>query len=584
MISLRYDPHERVVWIDGPFQETFRLRDFFKTVPYYRWEKDRKRWEYPLDEKTIDTLTANLEVNGIRVARDGDLTYALAALAQRHEWLHRARNADGAKPDTSGLVISGAPFRHQPDGTRWLVENERVILGDRMGLGKTKMAIDAVATLRARGAIKGFNVVICPNSILYQWRDEIRKLLPEKDGVILPEGSSQQRAALIEEVLAETTAECRPYTWVLLNYEVLRRFPPLCYRLTRNAVVICDEAQKLKNGSAQQSRIVATWTPARLWLLSGTIIANKLIDAWHPANLCQPGLLGFRLDQFEHEHVMRNKFGGIRAYDNLEEIQRRLASICFGRTLEECVDLPPVVYEKRSIELSSNERIAYNRMLQDMRSWLDEHEGDENAIATAANYASRLVRLRQITDGLISQGQGDKQAWAFQISKINAARDVWEDAGRPPTVVWCQWVPVIHRLWEVFEVKPDKNEPRFQTAAMIHGGVPIDRRHELVGRWQTMERPGVLICQIDTAGLGLNLQHGSLQIFVDAPWTPAQRDQCIGRLHRIGQENTVVVVDLVARNTVDERVLRLLEQKTEWVSEATSGIYVRRDMWRELLQ
>jgi SWI/SNF-related matrix-associated actin-dependent regulator 1 of chromatin subfamily A len=528
--------------------------DYVETKPHHAWmrdvgarwnaKKEVRRWELPLNATWLGLFIQKCRERGIVIVPD----------AEMKEWMSRRfEKALSLTPSSPTPKSNTKPMSHQIIGTHYLLWNDRCMLLDDMGLGKTKQAIDAACNSEFERV-----VVICPNSVKEVWEDEIEKHAGKESRTYIGNGSVKSRIEKIRSIIESNRPPFKSIDWIILNYECIRRMTQTFWDACRGQILICDEAHRLKNGRAQVTEIVTAATPARVWLLTGTPVANRPEDLWSLCNIVCPGLLGFRWYNFEERHIIRDYNNAIAGYKGLQEIKSRLATVSLGRKKEQCIDLPEKVFEKRVVDLSGEERRAYTEMHKNLRTWLNGMDGTPT-VSEAKEFSTRFLRLRQITDGLVSEGIDGRKAWCEGLSKINEALTAWNDAGRPRAVFWFQWVDVLKKAHELMD----------SWDALIYGGVDVEERARRISEWRTQES-GVLMCQMQTGGEGLNLQDGNFQVFIDLPTTPRQRNQCIDRLHRIGQRQTVTVVDVVARNTVDQGILRMLEKKMEWVDETVA--------------
>ena len=424
----------------------------------------------------------------------------------------------------------------------------------------TKMAIDAACY--ADKYSPGLVVVVCPNSVRYQWAHQIEKHGWDvfRHEVHVLEGTGLQRGAAL---LRLTPAAPGTLRWAILNYECLRLLAHNLYESVQHRILILDEVHRIKNPKASVTRIALALEPSYCWGLTGTPVANRLEDIYCLVQRMKPGLLGWNYWQFATRHLIRSKFGMVIRYKEIERIKRAIELVSIGRKKAEVMkDLPPIVSVQVDVNLSAQERGAYNQMVNTMVAWLDGL-GDDLTVTEANTFAVRFLRLRQITAGYVSEGVDGEIAWSRDLTKLKAAAEAWEDAGRPRAVFWCQYVPVIKKLEELLP-----------GSFLIHGAVKPAERVRRIQAWE-QRADGLLICQMDVAGVGLDLQAGSVQYFVDLPQTPLQRLQCIGRLHRIGQDRTVVVTDVIGRGTVDEVILERLSKKIEIADEVQSGVFGR---------
>jgi SNF2 family DNA or RNA helicase len=542
--------------------ETYMLRSWLRDVHGCKFKGGY--WEFPLDLDILNHISTSIKHYGAEVTMTPEMAQWYKKETEARTILEQARN--GGIEAKMHVEWKHKPFPHQVDGVEWLIASDWCMLLDDMGLGKTAQAITAANNLEKRSVI----VVACPNTVKEVWAEEIAKFSTVPAMVLVPKGPTKIRKESILHVV-EKANEYDGNRWIIVNYESLRFFSDAFLKATDGAILICDEAHRLKNARAKVTKIVEASTPRKLWLLTGTPIANRAEDLWSLMNIVRPGLAGFYWYDFERNYIIRNKFGGISRYQNLGFLADKLSRVSLGRKKENCIDLPDKLFEKRIVELSPTEKKTYKRMKDSMRTWLEDDVSEPPTISQTAEFTTRFIRLRQITDGLVSEGGDGQKSWSKELTKISEAIQAWEDSGRRRCVMWFQYVDVLKKAAEML---------RRAQVGLIHGGVTTASRKEEIVQWAARDE-SILLCQMDTAGVGLNLQAGDLQIFVDLPLTPMQRHQCIDRLHRIGQQNSVTIVDIIAKETVDEKILATLAKKIDianYVESKSYGLNAMKDM------
>lgn len=561
MIRLDLNPEAMVVSVRGPSDHLFNIRNLLKK--YGGRYLDDLGWHLPLDSEVLNQLHAAFHLHGIEYSQNGLIDFFQFERSLRD----RCRAGTGLR--FAHPCYKTEPFDYQHAGIEWLVHNRRTMLLDKMGLGKTLESIYAAVQVSSK------IVVICPNSLKGNWLDELEKHLSTYAAHVT--GSSKKDRELAVQTFAQATkTDPRVPTFLIMHYEAMRLMVSfgtrkfgkvkvpivenlgLLEEVFRGAVVICDEAHRLKNVRTHQSVAIAAIRPLRLWLMTGTPVSNQPEDVWHLTNLVRPGILGFSWSAFCDRHIERGFDGSIEDYKDIERIAQKLSLTSFGREKEEVTSLPEKTFSARRVDLNDSERKTYNQMHRDLIAFIEENiqAGTAPTMAQAANISSRWIRLRQIADGFISEGQGGKYEFVKHPTKIEEAIDIWKDAGEPRLLVWCHFVPMVIHTAKLFQ---DAGAGRLW---FLWGGVSPEQRAQAVRLWSKSEG-GVLVCQMDTMGEGHNMQAGNYQIFLDTPLTPRVRKQCVDRQHRIGQRNPVTIIDVIARDTVDVGLYRDLSTKTD---------------------
>jgi SWI/SNF-related matrix-associated actin-dependent regulator 1 of chromatin subfamily A len=497
-------------------------------LPGRRWNADQKMWTVPLN------------LNMVAIMRDFAKTYkfqitphALSVLDQvekDHTDSLAASNARDAALEIDGLGGELLPF--QKAGVAYALDKQKTFVADEMGLGKT---IEALATLKAANAFPA--LVICPASVKLNWRDEALKWLPGAAVYVL-NGKAPGSALASADI-------------VILNYDILNKWLETLLAI-HWAALICDESHYCKNHKAQRTEAVkelAKPIQFRL-LLTGTPILNRPQEL-----ISQLQILG-RLDQFggfwnfakRYCAAQQMRYGwDMSGADHLDELQEMLRANCFVRRSksEVLTELPP----KRRVNLpvSLNNREEYDKAESDLIQWLRETKGNAAAAKASANEA--LVKVEYL-----------KQLAA--TGKYDAIRDWVEsflETGEK-LVLFAWHTDIVESLGARFN------------APVIHGGTSIEDRQAAIDRFQKDPGCNLIVCNIQAGGVGITLTAASNVAFVELGWNPATMDQAEDRLHRIGQAESVTAWYLLAENTIDTRIWRLIENKRQVVNAVSDGI------------
>jgi superfamily II DNA or RNA helicase len=421
---------------------------------------------------------------------------------------------------------------YQRDGVQWLRRHRAASLGavlaDDMGLGKT------VQTLFA---LEGRTLVVCPRSVIHNWTREAERFRPDLS-VALFHGPGRE---LTDADLTLTT-----YATLRADLEVLSA-------VSWDAVVL-DEAQAIKNPDSQAARAAFSLQAGFRLSLSGTPVENRLDELWSQMHFTNPGLLGGRrafVERYER---------GLLAGDSTtsDHLRRRLRPFLLRRTKSEVVpELPPRTETTLFCELDPRERDVYEAVRLATREDVVRQLG-EGTRALAVLEA--LLRLRQAAchTGLLpgQEAQGS--------SKVEAVADALGDAvaGGHKALVFSQWTGLLDRV-----------EPHLQAR-----GVDFTRldgstrdRAAVVDDFQDPSGPPVLLASLMAGGTGLNLTAADHVFLLDPWWNPAVEDQAADRAHRIGQDKPVMIYRVVAKDTVEERVLALQMRKRQIAGAALEG-------------
>jgi superfamily II DNA or RNA helicase/REP element-mobilizing transposase RayT len=446
------------------------------------------------------------------------------------------------------LISSVHLYPFQREGVAFLVTNGRALLADDMGLGKTIQAIAAAVYLKQTQGLKRA-LVICPASLKYQWQAEIKRFTGERAEVI---GGEPAERESIYRATAHEGGFILPQDkafFYIVNYELVHRDLDQLKKLDPDLLIV-DEAQRVKNFRTKTAQAVFELPAPRAFVLTGTPLENQLMELFTIVRFIDERALGRNPVAFRERYVIQDHFGGILGYQRVDEVTRKIASITLRRTKEQTLtELPELIEVPRWLELTGTQRKLYQELQGQAREMLAQHVWDG---VQTNNALTVLQRLRETCDTaeLIDPELRDSQKLEELLSLLE---DEVRTLGRQ-ALIFTQWT----RMGEILmrELKQAKFAPAF-----LHGGVPANQRPEMVRRFQD-GRDRILV-STDAGGTGLNLQAASLVVNYDLPFNPAKLSQRIARAHRLGQTGSVVVVNLLSRGTVEEKMVRILSEKRE---------------------
>jgi SNF2 family DNA or RNA helicase len=504
------------------------------------------------------------------LAREQEL---LAELASRGRQSPEFSDNHGNPP---GTFVPGSPlhnllkfplYDYQLRGAIFAACRARSIIGDDMGLGKTVMTLAAVELLaRLRGI--GKVLVVAPASVKYQWEGEIRKFTDRPVQVI--DGSIEQRQTQYEQ----------PTFYRLVNYEQATRDLDSLNAWQPDLVVL-DEAQRIKNWESKTSRAVKKLRSRYALVLTGTPLENKLEELYSIVEFVDDRRLG-PVFQFLHDHRVEDEHGSLQGYRNLGSIREKLAPIFLRRTRADVLgQLPERTDNTVFVEMSPEQKVPYDEQRRALVRLLGKpflSDLDRKRVLSC------LANLRMLCD---STFLFDKQT---NVSpKLTEFAELVQELLTDPAhkaVVFSQWEVMIQKAAEVLDTAG-------VGFTLLHGRIPGKDRGKLMDRFRDDPTCRVFL-STDAGGTGLNLQSADTVINLEVPWNPAVLEQRVARVHRMGQSRPVRVVHLVTRGSIEERVLRVIEQKralfaglfdgdTDEVNFAALGQPAFLDAVRELL-
>jgi hypothetical protein len=421
---------------------------------------------------------------------------------------------------------------YQKQGVDWLCFLRGLSLGgtlaDDMGLGKT---------LQALCAVQGRTLVVCPRSVVHNWEAEIRRFRPDL-GVHVFHGA---RRALAEH--ADIT---------LTTYALLRIDQELLASVAWDTIVL-DEAQTIKNPDSQVARAAYGLKGRFRLTLSGTPVENRLEELWSQFQFTNPGLLGGR-QYFQERFATPIAEGRPNAAATL---RNKIRPFLLRRVKNEVAkELPPRTDMVLHCELSDDERAVYDTIRAATQS---EVLAQLKAGGSVMRALESLLRLRQAAchSSLIP---GQHAESSTKVAELVSALEQAIAEGHK-SLVFSQWTSLL-----------DLIEPELRTLGARYLRLDGDTRDRkaVVDEFQSTSGPPVLLLSLKAGGIGLNLTAADHVFLMDPWWNPAVEDQAADRAHRIGQDRPVFVYRLVAKDTVEERILALQQHK-RGLAEAALG-------------
>jgi SWI/SNF-related matrix-associated actin-dependent regulator 1 of chromatin subfamily A len=436
--------------------------------------------------------------------------------------------ATDASLTVPGLGGELKPF--QRAGVIYLLAQRRAFLSDEQGLGKT---IEAIAALEADGAYPA--IVVCPASLKLNWRRELDRWLPGRSVQVLAGNG--------------TGAEIPAAEVTVVNYDIVAARLPALRALQPRALVL-DESHYCKNAAAKRTQAVQQLSAAipgdgLILALTGTPVLNR------PAELISQLRIIGRLGDFGSGVQFGRRFRGADAHMRLHW---HLRARCFVRRLKADV-LPQLPAKTRAIvPVELDNEPEYRLAERDVVAWLQSQPLDLrelDARVAAALRAERLVRLNALK---LLAARGKLHAALAWIHDFCTSGE--------PLVVFAHHREIQRAVLE-----------RFPAALHILGADTSAARDRSLRVFQRSERAEnqLIVCSIEVAGQGLTLTRASNVVFLELDWTPAKHDQAEDRCHRIGQRDAVNASYLLAADTIDETISKLLERKRAVIEAVTDG-------------
>ncbi len=423
---------------------------------------------------------------------------------------------------------------YQQEGYVWMSRlahwGAGACLADDMGLGKTLQAI----TLMQSRASKGAALVLMPTSLLHNWQQELTRFAPALTVKILNQ-QGKDRQQLVSDAEAGDVVLS---TYGLLVTEGER----LCQRTW--STIVLDEAHTIKNRDTQTSKMAMQLQADFRLMLTGTPLQNHLSEIWNLFQFANPGLLG-SYQQFTDRFILPIE----RDHDQERQrlLRRLLSPFLLRRTKDDVLnELPEKTEITLRVELSSSEQALYDHLRQQAIAHLEE-AGQKNALQTLAE----ITRLRQAACHPRLINAKLQIPSSKTLAFLHLVEELQQSSHR--ALVFSQFTS---HLALISEALSKQGIPYLY----LDGSTTSAERDKLVRQFQTGDQPLFLI-SLKAGGLGLNLTAADYVVHLDPWWNPAVEDQASDRAHRIGQERPVTVYRLIAAGTIEEKIIRLHQNK-----------------------
>lgn len=454
------------------------------------------------------------------------------------------------------MPIKASPYQHQREAFAFAcrqfglggyeVRSQGVALLMEMGTGKTITSIAITGALYLSGNVRRV-LVVAPLSIVGVWDEEFQKFADFKYSLSVLSGSGTKKAEELRHMAYPSLQVA------VVNYESAWRLEKEITSWNPD-LIIADEGHKIKTHNISASKAmhrIGAKAGYRL-LLTGTIITNKAIDVFSQYKFVNPAIFGNSFYSFRNRYFDMTGYGNhtpVMKKNMEQELMKRLHCIAFRATKAECLDLPKMTDIIRYVDLEPAAARVYNDLVKESYAELGKSE------VTVTNVLTRLLRLSQLTGGFIGDDEGNAPQ-RISTAKISALEDIVEQVLQEgkKLVIIARFVAEINAISKMLE-------KRGIGYSCIMGGVKD--REEQVTAFQNDPNTQVFIGQIATAGLGITLTAASTMVFYSEDYSMSNFEQAKARIHRVGQKENCTYIYLVAKGTVDEKVLEALRSKAD---------------------
>ena len=457
-------------------------------------------------------------------------------------------------------------FPYQKEGVLFAAKAGRCILADDMGLGKTLQAI-AWAMLMQKYFNTAKVVIVCPTSLKYQWKTEIEKFTESTTCVV--EGNQLVRKQTYTK--DESYFKVISYHVAGNDWQFINAMHP--------EIIILDEAQRIKNWRTKISQNIKRLRSPYTIVLTGTPVENNIEELYSLVQYVNPYQLG-SLHNFLSQHRLTNDTGKVTGYKGLNEIGKRLSDMMLRRRKKEVLkQLPKRMDKNLFVPLTDQQMDLHNEFADTVARLVNKWKRfgflKEKERQTLLNC---LNMMRMVCDSTyILDQQTNHQTKLDEL--FNILDELFIDPDEK-VVIFSQW----ERMTRLIANGLRDRKIKFEN---LHGGIPSKDREALFTNFNNDFDCRVFL-STDAGGVGLNLQSAANIINMDIPWNPAILEQRIGRVYRMGQKKNVSVTNIVAQNTIEERMLSVLKFKSSVaegiLDNGEDSIFAGDDKFKKFMQ
>lgn len=508
------------------------LVNTIRSFPNRYWNKTEKEWEIPVNK--LEAFIDNCTNDSVEITGDIDV------LDRKEE----------TKVDID-FNFKTHPFNHQIEGFEYGMSHNKWLLGDEQGLGKTKQVIDIAVAKKQKCGFRHCLVICGVNGLKWNWQNEIA-IHSDETGLILGQrvrkngkmtiGSNSDKLndliniSKIDSYFIITNIES------LRDADIANQIDKYCKDGTIDMVAI-DEIHKCKNPNSQQGKGILKVQPKYRIAMSGTPLMNTPLDLY--IVLKWLGYEKHAFYSFKNHYCITGGYGGyeVVGYKNMPELKETVDSIMLRRLKEDVLDLPEKIYIDEFVEMTPKQAQIYKEVTAEIKANIDR-------IKIANNPLAELIRMRQATGytGILSSS-------VTESAKIDRLEEIVDEsvANNRKVVIFSNWTqmttPIYNRLAKNYK------------GIVITGNTEDVERQINVNRFQNDMECVFALGTIGAMGTGITLTAGTVVIFMDEPWTMANKQQAIDRCHRIGTQSNITIYTIMCKDTIDERIHEIVEKK-----------------------
>jgi len=412
------------------------------------------------------------------------------------------------------------------------------ILGDEMGLGKTIQAITFILS-----SLPSKTLVVAPTSLIYNWSHEFEKFAPDVKFAVV-NGPKEERKLQLDNL--------KDVDVIITTYNLVKRDLEQYEKMEFDYLFI-DEAQNIKNASSQNAEAVKSIKAHRKFALTGTPVENSLMELWSIFDFIMPGYLFDEKKFSVRYHKRLNESDEI-----LEELNKLIKPFILRRYKRDVIkELPDKIEKKLIIPMSKEQAKAYKIYSDYAVNLIEKKVKDDELNTSKIEILSYITKLRQICldpSVIIDDYVGTS-------GKIDALVEILSQgiSENHKILVFSQFTSVLKNI----KARLDFENIKY---SYLDGSVPSEKRIEMVDNFNN-DHASVFLISLKAGGTGLNLTSADIVIHFDPWWNPAVEDQATDRAHRFGQKNVVEVIKLISKDSIEEKIVDLQDEKRKLIEK-----------------
>ena len=458
------------------------------------------------------------------------------------------------------------PYAHQLTALENSWHKEEFAYFMEMGTGKTKVLIDNVAMLYDKGKVDGV-LIIAPKGVVGTWyNQELPNHLADhiENVTVLWQANINKKQQEKLDQLFKTGHELHI---LVMNVEALstdkgKLFAAKFLRSHKSMLAI-DESTTIKNPKAKRTKNILSLGNICKYrrIMTGSPVTRNPLDLYSQCEFLNPNLLQFtsyyafrnRYAEMKTIHVHGRSVDVVHKFQNLKELSETLKPFSYRVLKQDCLDLPEKVYIKREISLSPEQKKLYEQMKKQAFATLNGKQ------VTSVTVLTQLMRLQQITCGHFTADDGSIQP--IRNNRLAELLDVLEEI-EGKVIIWGHYQEDVKNIVNILT---DKYGPG--SVVSYYGLTPQEERQKNIKKFQANNGVRFLVGTPQTGGYGITLTEANTVIYYSNGYDLEKRMQSEDRAHRIGQKKTVTYVDIIAQDTVDEKIVKFLRKKINIASE-----------------